>query len=275
MQSDLGELVTEVGGRRKKVIFSVNTLGYSRRFFSWCSDSKDAEHMYEGIIRSFEHFGGVAEEVLVDNEKPLVLEHRPRRVCYHGRFEDLADHCGFHPRACRPRRPQTKGKDERMVGDVKHNFFHRYRLFESLEHMNTLAEKWLLEEPDPRMHGTVKDEVAERFERERPYPGPLPRTRYDTSYRELRWVGQDAYIDVRGNRYSVPAVLCGRRVVIRITLDGRLRIYDDTELVAEHLLRPAVEGWVTVPDHHEALWEQAVQVERRDLGVYEEVASCS
>jgi transposase len=275
MQSDLGELVTVVAGRPRKVIFSVNELGYSRRFFFWCTDRKDAEHMYEGMIRSFEHFGGVPEEVLVDNEKPLVLKHRPGRVQYHERFVDLADHYGFRPRACRPSRAQTKGKDERMVGYVKHNFFERYRSFESLSHMNALAEKWLLEEADPRMHGTVKEVVAERFERERPHLGALPRTRYDTSYRELRWVGHDAYIDVRGNRYSVPSVLCGRRVVIRIGSDDRLRVYDDTELVAEHLLRPVADGWVTVPDHHAALWEQAVKVERRDLGVYEEVATCS
>ena len=32
--------------------------GYSRRFHFWCSNSLDAEHTYEGIIRSFEHFGG-------------------------------------------------------------------------------------------------------------------------------------------------------------------------------------------------------------------------
>lgn len=275
MQSDLGELVTKVADERRKVIFSVNTLGYSRRFFFWCMYKKDAEHMYEGIIRSFEHFGGVPEEVLVDNEKPLVLEHRGRRVRYHERFVDLADHYGFRPRACRPYRARTKGKDERMVGYVKHNFFERYRSFENLGHMNALAERWLEEEADPRVHGTVKEVVSERFERERPHLGPLPRTRYDTSYRDLRWVGQDAYIDVRGNRYSVPSALCGRRVVIRIGLDGRLRVYDDTTLVAEHLLRSAVEGWVTVPDHHAALWDQAVRVERRDLRVYEEVASCS
>jgi transposase len=276
MQSDLGEIMTTVAGRKRKVIFSANTLGYSRRFFFWCMDSKDAHHMYEGIIRAFEHFGGVPEEVLVDNEKPLVLSHpRGWRPRFNEGFLDLAGHYGFRPRACRPNRAQTKGKDERMVGYVKHNFFQRYRSFESLDHMNRLAEKWLAEEADPRMHGTVKEVVADRFAREEPYLGPLPRCRYDTSYREVRWVGQDAYVDVRGNRYSVPGLLCGRRVVVRIGLDGRLRVYDDAELVAEHCLRPASSGWVTVPDHHEALWRQAVRVQRRDLGVYEEVASCS
>ena len=66
---------TEVGGVETEVHFIVNTLGYSRRFHFWATDSEDAEHTYEGLIRSFEHFGGVPAEVLVDNQKVAVLEH--------------------------------------------------------------------------------------------------------------------------------------------------------------------------------------------------------
>ena len=67
MQSDWGEIVTEVGGKSVKVRFIVNELGYLRRFHFWCTTSLDAEHTYEGIIRSLEYFGGVTEEVLMDN----------------------------------------------------------------------------------------------------------------------------------------------------------------------------------------------------------------
>ncbi len=68
LQSDWGEIVTEVGGQRQKVDFMVNQLGYSRRFHFWCTNSQDAEHTYEGLIRSFEYLGGVSDEVLVDNQ---------------------------------------------------------------------------------------------------------------------------------------------------------------------------------------------------------------
>ena len=44
LQSDWGEVVTEIGGVRCKVYFIVNELGYSRRFHFWCTDSADAEH---------------------------------------------------------------------------------------------------------------------------------------------------------------------------------------------------------------------------------------
>lgn len=273
LQSDWGEVVVEIAGKPSKVHFIVNELGYSRRFHFWCTDSEDAEHTYEGLIRSFEYFGGVTEEVLVDNQKCAVLEYPSQgKPYFNERFVDLAGHYGFTPRACRPYRARTKGKDERMVGYIKGNFFVRYRAFESWAHLNQLAEKWLAEEADLRLQGTVKEIVAERFGREKPYLKPLPRVRYDTSYYELRRVAWDGYIDVRGNRYSVPAELVGQRVAVRIGLDGLLRVYQAETLVATHTLRSAQEGWSTAAGHHLGLWEETLKVERRPLSAYEEVS---
>lgn len=277
LQSDWGEIVTQIAGEPIKVHFIVNELGYSRRFHFWCTDCEDAEHTYEGLIRSLEYFGGVTEEVLVDNQKCAVLKHpNSGPPHFNERFLDLAELYGFTPRACKPRRARTKGKDERMVGYVKGNFFLRYRSFESWTHLNQLAERWLAEEADQRVQGTVKEVVAERFARERPTLGPLPKRRYDTSYLETRHVAWDAYIDVRGNRYSVPDTLVGQIVTVRIGLDGTLRIYrGDDKFVAIHPLKSAREGWSTVPEHHARLWRETLQVEKRSLEVYEEVAKWS
>lgn len=273
MQSDWGEIATIIAGVETKVRFIVNQLGYSRRFHVWCADSQDAEHTYEGIVRSFEYFGGVPEEVLVDNQKSAVLEHPASGpVRFNQRFVDLAGHYGFVPKACKPYRARTKGKSERMVRYIKENFFVRYREFESWAHLIQLLEKWLAEEADQRVHGTVKEVVIERFECERDTLHPLPQTRYDTSYYETRQVGWDGYIDVRGNRYSVPGSLAGGTVTVRIGLDSTLRVYHGESLVANHLLRNIREGWVTVPEHHADLWRNTLQVERRPLEVYEEVA---
>jgi transposase len=276
LQSDWGEVRTSIGEQETKVYFIVNQLGYSRRFHFWNTDSLDAEHTYEGIIRSFEYFNGVPQEVLVDNQKTAVLEHPVKgAVRFNERFLDLALHYGFTPRACRPYRARTKGKSERMVGYIKDHFFQRYRRFESWAHLNQLAEQWLREEADQRLHGTVKEVVAERFQQEAPALTPLPNPRFDTAYRERRHVAWDGYVEVRGNRYSVPGHLTGEVVDIRIELDESLRIYAGEQLVANHQLRPAQEGWVTVPSHHTQLWQDALQVERRPLAVYEEVSSWS
>jgi len=277
LQTDWGEVVVMIAGQPTKVYFIVNTLGYSRRFHFWCTDSQDAEHTYEGLIRSFEYFEGVTEEVLVDNQKSAVTQASNQgKPQFNERFLDLAGHYGFAPRACRPYRARTKGKDERMVGYIKHNFFVRYRSFESWAHLNQLAEKWLAEEADQRVHGTVKEVVAERFAREKPALSPLPKLRYDTSYLEFRQVAWDCYIDVRGNRYSVPARHVGESLEIRISLDGNMRVYDPLDFnpdqlpVAIHTLRSAQEGWITIPEHHAPLWKDSLKVEQRSLQAYEE-----
>jgi transposase len=274
LQMDWATQQTVIAGQPVDVHFAVSTLSYSRRFHVWATDSEDAEHTYEAVVRAFEWFGGVPGEVLVDNQKAAVLAHRRGgEVQFHPRFVDLAGHYGFRPRACRPARAQTKGKDERNVGYVKHHFFVRYRAFESGAHLNQLLEQWLREEADPRVHGTVHEVVAARFAREAPTLQPLPPRRYDTAYWEPRQVGWDAYVEVRGNRYSVPGALAGRPVRVRLTLEGAVAIYDGEQCVAQHILQPAAQGWVTVPAHHAALWADTLAVERRPLAVYEEVAT--
>jgi len=271
-QNDWGEIWSFVAGERKKLHFTVSTLGYSRRFHFWICDCEDAEHTYEGLIRAFEHFGGATKEVLIDNQKSMVISHDSLgRVRYRPAFLDMAGHYGFTPRACRPYRARTKGKDERMVGYIKQNFFQRYRRFTSIEEANNLAAAWLAKVADRRLHGTVKEVVAVRFLRERPHLTKLPAIRFDTSYRERRLVGFDGYIDVAGNRYSVPDDYRAREVAVRISLDGHMRVYAGDDLICEHRLRDAADGWATVLEPHARLWRETLSAQHRDLSVYEEV----
>jgi hypothetical protein len=157
-----------------------------------------------------------------------------------------------------------------MVGYVKQHFFVRYRAFESLAHLNQLLESWLQSEADRRVHGTVKEVVSKRFAREAPTLRALPPSRFETAYHEARKVAWDGYIEVRGNRYSVPGDQVGKLVQIRLSLDGALAVYAADRCVARHRLRPAAAGWVSVPEHHQRLWRQ-LSVEQRDLGTYQEV----
>ncbi|MCY4514898.1 MAG: IS21 family transposase [Candidatus Tectomicrobia bacterium] len=274
LQHDWGELIVPIGGKAQRVYIAVSVLGYSRRFHVMAAPSCDAEHTYESLARAFAWFGGVTQQVWVDNHKAAVTAHVPGAVRFNERFKQLARHYGFVPKACRPYRPRTKGKVERIVGYAKQHFFQRYRSFESFAHLNQLLEAWLLEEADKRLHGTVKEVVAVRFERERPALMPLPVHLFDTSYIETRQVGWDAYVNVRGNRYSVPSTYCGQTVTIHVSLEGDLAVYAGEHCIARHRLVPSEAGWQTVADHHVRLWAD-VTVEARSLHTYEEVAHAS
>jgi transposase len=273
LQHDWGEIRTEVAGRLCTVNIAVNVLGYSRHFHVWAGPRQDAEHTYESLVQAFRYFGGVPASVLVDNQKAAVVRHdRDGKVTFNAGFLELANHYGFVAKACRPQRPRTKGKTERMVGYVKHHFFQRYRSFDSYAHLNQLLEHWLNTYAQQRLLRRFRQSPAERFQEEQPQLLPRPETDFDTRYYDVRHVGWDAYIDVHGNRYSVPAECCGQRVTIRVSLDGELTVYDIRgQEVARHRMADRKQGWQTVAEHHEPLWQDVLPVQHRSLAVYEEI----
>src|SRR5690554_3180583 len=137
LQHDWGEIETLVAEQRCKVNFAVNTLGYSRRFHAWAAPCQDAEHTYDALVQAFRHFAGVPRTVLVDNQKAAVLKHRRDcRVNVNAGFQQLTNHYDCAPNACRPQRPRTRGKPDRMVRYVKQHLLQRYRQFESYAHQN-------------------------------------------------------------------------------------------------------------------------------------------
>jgi transposase len=277
MQSDWGEHPVRIAGKPVTAHFCLNTLGCSRKCHLTIFPCQDAEHTAEAQQRAFNWFGGAPREVLVDNQKVAVVDHvvkegKTERLIFNEAWLDFLSHYGSTGRACKPNRPETKGKVENGVGYVKGNFFLMYPEADSIEHYNQLAERWLTEVADPRVHGTTGRVVAEMFAEESPHLTPLPPIPFDTSYAEARIVAWDAFVEVRGNRYAVPDHLTGERVRVRIGLEGTLRVFYGDELVATHTLRPLAEGWVTVPAYHENLWAAALNVQRRPLSVYEEVS---
>jgi len=150
--------------------------------------------------------------VLVDNQKAAVLKNHNGNLVFNACFMMLAEHYGFAPRACKPRRARTKGKVERMVKYLKENFFVRYRRFDSFAHVNQLLAQWLAEVADKRDLRQFRQTPEDRFTLEREHLQPLSDTDFDTSYFDIRHVAWDGYIEVRGNRYSVPETWCGKPV---------------------------------------------------------------
>ena len=123
LQIDFGERRVTIGDEKVKVYLFVATLGYSRRLYVRAFRNERQESWFAGVEGAFRHFGGVTEEVLLDNDRGLVARHDrvTREVEFNARLHALAKHWGFRPRACAPYRARTKGKDERGVGYVKKN----------------------------------------------------------------------------------------------------------------------------------------------------------
>jgi transposase len=123
LQIDFGERLVEIDEVKVTVFLFVATLGYSRRLHTRAFEHERQESWFEGLESAFLAFGGVPEEVLIDNPRALVAAHDAvtRTVAFNAKFLAFARHWGFTPRACAPYRARTKGKIESGVGYVKKN----------------------------------------------------------------------------------------------------------------------------------------------------------
>ncbi len=63
-------------------------------------------------IRAFENFGAVPKTVKLDNLKSGILEANFYEPIIQADYPEMLAHYGSAPVACRPRRPQDKGKVE-------------------------------------------------------------------------------------------------------------------------------------------------------------------
>ena len=220
LQIDFGQRRVEIGGALRVVSLFVATLGHSRRLHVRAFEGERQEHWFEGMESAFAAFGGVSEEVLLDNARALILSHDPasREVVLNPKLHAFARHWGFQVRACAPYRPRTKGKDERGVGYVKRNAV-AGRSFESFAALEAHLAEWTREVADARVHGTTGEAPMARFARDeagalRPLPGRGP----FLAARELsRRVGADCAVEIDTNAYSVPWRLIGERVHVLVT----------------------------------------------------------
>lgn len=236
LQIDFGSTRVPIGDEEVRVYLFVATLGYSRRPFIAAFSHERQSAWLGGMEGAFSHFGGVPEQVLLDNPKPLVTYHNPktREVTFNERFLAFSRYWGFTPRACAPYRARTKGKDESGVKYVKRNAI-AGRRFASWEQFLAHLVQWTREVADTRIHGTTGEPPINRFEREeagalRPLNGRPP----FQQIREIRRrVGTDACIEVDTNAYSVPWRLIGRQVTVQIT-DEELVVFDASQEVARH-----------------------------------------
>ena len=226
---------TEEGPRRVQLFSYV--LGYSRRQHLHFCERQDFETTVREHIAAFHHLGGVAATCLYDNFKVVVQGYEDDEPIYHPRFLAFATHDGFKPWACRPRRPQTKGKVERPFYYAETNLLCG-RDFRTLDHLNAVTAEWLAQVADVRVHAETKQRPLDRHAEELPHLRPLPAHAYDVSPVVYRHVSAEGCVAWQGHFYSVPWRLIGRLLAVRITADEVIVFGPHLDEVARHRLLP-------------------------------------
>jgi len=263
-------------GPRRVNLFSY-LLGYSRRQYLRFTERQDFETLLREHIRAFEHLGGVAATCLYDNMKTVVDRWEGGEPLYNTRFLAFATHYGFRPRACWPRRPQTKGKVERPFSYVELNLLNG-RTFSTLEHLNQTTAAWLANTADVRVHRETGKRPIDAHAEEQAHLLKLPGAAYDTARVVYRVVDVEGMIAFESNSYSTPWRFIGRMLPVRVT-EHELIVYDPASLepVACHLLVPRqFKGEQRIDDAHRPTRDSREQetVLRELFGKLGEPAPC-
>jgi transposase len=239
-------------GRRRVYLFSY-LLGYSRRQYLRWVESMDLLTTLREHVHAFHHLGGVARICLYDNFKAVVLWRDADGPLYNPKFLAFATHYGFCPRACRVRRPQTKGKVERPFLYVETSLLNG-RTFDTLEHLNEVTAQWLHDVADGRILRDFKESPRARHQREQPHLLPLPACDFDTALVVYRHVNVEGFVAYRLNFYSVPWSHIGQVLPVRIIGDHVIIYSIALEEIARHRLVPGGQSGVRqlIKSHHPA-----------------------
>jgi transposase len=239
-----------VEGRRRVYAFSY-VLGYSRRQYLRFVEAQDFATTLREHVRAFAHLRGVAATCLYDNMKVVVTGYEDDVPIYNPRFLAFATHYGFRPVACRPRRPQTKGKVERRFAYVESSLLNG-RSFATLDHLNEITAWWLAEVADVHALREAKKTPLQLHEEEQPHLIPLPAQPYDVTSVIYRTTDVEGLITYRQNRYSVPWRYIGCLLPVRVTETEVIVYGPQVEEIARHALLP-----------HKTTGQRSVQKEHR------------
>jgi len=248
-------------GQVQTLYVFVMVLGYSRHMYIEFVERCTMTVFLDCHINAFGYFSGVPSEVLYDNMKNVVVRRHVGKTEFNGTFLDFAAHTGFKPVACPPYSPWYKGKVERPMDYIRERFWRGY-YYDDPQRLSEDIRIWNSTVALARVHGTTKERVSDRFEREQAHLGQCPARPYDTSEKVTRKVYKDCQVSFGGNRYVVPHALAGRIVLLKIK-NGGLRVYDDDNLCVDYLIPAGKGNLVSNPEFYEALKKDKEQLLRK------------
>lgn len=234
-------------GRNIRIYFFSMVLSYSRMKFAYFSaEPFDAKKTIEGHVYAFRYFGGRPQMIVYDQDKTMVVSENLGDVIFVKEFEDFIRETGFSIYLCRGYDPSTKGKVEKTVDFVKHQFLDG-RIYYGIDRLNCEFMDWLDREGNGLINDITKKVPRDMFKKEYPKLIKYYEKRNDESV--VHTVYHDT-IEYRENLYKLPLgnINDGDRIRIE-RYDDQLLFYHATtnELVCKHKLVSGKGNIVTLP----------------------------
>jgi putative transposase len=174
----------------------------------------------QDVLRAAIQRRGVPEQLLVDNGAPYS----------HAALQRSCAVLGIRLIHSRPYRPQSRGKQERLLRYIRERFLLEAEAhgIGSFQELNDRFTAWAAQVCNTRVHAETGQPPIQRFTSHGPLHAVEPSLlREAFRWSVLRRVTSTASISLAGNRYSVDEALIGRRVELRFDPEDltRLEVY--------------------------------------------------
>jgi transposase len=174
-------------------------LSWSRYVYVHFYPRCTMEFFLDGHIEAFRETSGVPRKCRYDNLTSVVIKRTPE-LKLNAQFMDFCRHYSFGVHPCTVRRPNEKGRVERVIRDIKD--FLRVTPCETIAELNKQASLWR-QERNNRVHRTTERPPAEMLKEEKLIS--LPQIHYQPRRSVFVVVGKTGFVSFETNRYSVPA----------------------------------------------------------------------
>src|SRR4030043_23820 len=201
------------------------------------------EDVIRALAGAIEFFGGLTEELVIDNPKQLVITHKKNgTVRYNDEFLRFCGLYGIQPNPCRNYRARTKGKAERPFYYLQEHLLRGLEVKDLSEFDRLLAG--FTGKYNARLHSDLKESPDVRFQKEMEKLNRIPLVEPAILYnRQIRTVSNDGYISWDGALYPVAMRQCLQDVRVEAEFGKTIKVYDvGGELIAEHNARLFAKG---------------------------------
>jgi len=254
-QVDFGHALVKMNGVLRKICFFVMALPYSDAFFVRAYERECTETFWDGHVRAFAFFGGVAKRITYDNSKIAITRIiGPRLRELTAGFLQLVSHYLFRYHFCLVRRANEKGVVEGTVKYARLNFLVPVPEVRDFEELNAFLEQRCREDLQRRIRGQVKTKEQMLREEQMGFL-PLPFTAFEACRIQPGRVNSELLVRFDDNDYSVPMEYAYQDVAVKGDTD-QVKICRFHEVIAVHRRCWSREQQIFDPLHYLPLLER-------------------
>ncbi|EDN8327697.1 IS21 family transposase [Listeria monocytogenes] len=207
-------------------------LGYSGMKYLELTFDRTQPTVFQCLVNAFEYCGnGIPQEIWFDNMKTVVDRSKSQftQTVFNEKFRQFAKDAGFHPIACRPFRPQTKGKVEALARTVERLMVFNYEFTDVQELKQIIYE--LMQDLNGSVSQAIHNKPTVLLKEELPILAPIHRLELlsyvSRNKRLLRKVSMESMVQYQNAKYSVPVKYIGKEVTLDIRRDNLFVWYGD------------------------------------------------